>query len=242
MKIVWKQGEKMKKMLMTLLMVLCLGFAVGAGSPEEQESQPVGYVALTFDDGPSGKMTEQLLDGLRERDARATFFLCGYRMEQYPSALQRYLAEGHEIGVHSTVHTNLTKLTAEEVYQDMEVTAQKIFDVTGVRPTVMRPPEGKYNDTVLQAAAEEGLSVILWSVDPQDWACHDASAVLRTMAQKAENGDIILMHDMHESSVEAALALVDTLEAKGYCFVTVSELAALNGQSLEPGVVYREFP
>ena len=82
-------------MLLTTLLVLCLILAMGAGSPEEQEIQPVGYVALTFDDGPSGNMTEQLLDGLREREARATFFLCGYRMEQYPSALKRYLAEGH---------------------------------------------------------------------------------------------------------------------------------------------------
>lgn len=229
-------------MLLTTLLVLCLILAMGAGSPEEQEIQPVGYVALTFDDGPSGNMTEQLLDGLREREARATFFLCGYRMEQYPSALKRYLAEGHEVGVHSTVHTDLTKLTEEEVYRDMEETAQKIFEATGVRPTVMRPPEGKYNDTVLKAATEEGLSVILWSVDPQDWACHDSRAVLRTMAQNTGNGDIVLMHDMHKSSVEAALELVDTLEAEGYCFVTVSELAALTGQTLQPGSVYREFP
>lgn len=94
----------------TLAAVLLL-VNVWAESPEEKEQQPRGYIALTFDDGPSGALTEQLLDGLRQRNARATFFLCGYRMEQYPSALSRYLEEGHELGVHSTVHTDLTKLT-----------------------------------------------------------------------------------------------------------------------------------
>lgn len=213
----------------------------GAESPEEQELQPVGYVALTFDDGPSGELTEKLLDGLRQRDARATFFLCGYRMEQYPSALERYLAEGHEVGVHSTVHTNLTKLSAEQVHEDMQETAQKIYEATGVRPVVMRPPGGAYDDTVLKEAGDEGMSVILWSVDPRDWASHDSRAVLSTMARKAGNGDVILMHDMWESSVRAALELVDALQEKGYCFVTVSELAALTGQELAPGEVYQDF-
>lgn len=214
---------------------------VWAESPEEKEQQPRGYIALTFDDGPSGALTEQLLDGLRQRNARATFFLCGYRMEQYPSALSRYLEEGHELGVHSTVHTDLTKLTPREVQQDMAQTAEKIRELTGISPVVMRPPGGAYNETVCCEAEAEGMSVILWSVDPRDWASHDAGAVLHTMAREAGDGDVILMHDLSQSSVEAALRLVELLEEKGYCFVTVSELAALRGTELEPGNVYTDF-
>ncbi len=234
---------KWKKRVMSFLIlaVLMVG-SVWAESPVEKEQQPVGYIALTFDDGPSGTLTEQLLDGLRQRNARATFFLCGYRMDQYPTVLNRYLEEGHELGVHSTVHTDLTRLTPQEVQQDMEQTAGKIREFSGISPAVMRPPGGAYDETVCREAENEGMSVILWSVDPRDWASHDVGAVLRIMVQETGDGDIILMHDLSESSVEAALRLVDLLEEKGYCFVTVSELAALRGTELKPGNVYTDFP
>lgn len=233
----------MKKRLAILVicMSLLLSVPAAAESPEEQEQRPVGYVALTFDDGPSGDLTEELLDGLKDRGARATFFLCGYRMEQYPSALGRYVPEGHEVGVHSTVHADLTKLSIKEVHEDMKNTAQQIFVATGVRPKVMRPPGGAYNETVQKEAADEGMSVILWSVDPRDWASHNSQTVLRTMAKGTGNGDIILMHDMSHSSVDAALKLVDEMQEKGYAFVTVSELAALSGEEMAPGEIYKKF-
>ena len=231
----------MRKISAVLFFCLLLMTCTFAESPEEQEKQPVGYIALTFDDGPSGVLTERLLDGLRERNARATFFLCGYRMEQYPSALNRYLEEGHEIGVHSTVHTNLTKLSREEIHRDMKETALKIYAETGIRATIMRPPGGAYNEMVQEEAKDEGLSIILWSVDTRDWATSDAGAVLHTMSSRGTHGDVVLMHDMSKSSVEAALYLVDTMQARGYEFVTVSELAALTGTKLQPGCVYEEF-
>ena len=205
------------------------------------EMDCAGYVALTFDDGPSGSITEALLDGLRERNAHATFFLCGYRMEQYPSALPRYIAEGHQVGVHSTIHTDLTKLSPEEVHGDIKETAQQIFIATGVRPILMRPPGGAWDETVQREAAAEGMSLILWSVDPRDWATADADAVLQAMATCVGAGDVILMHDLSESSVEAALRLVDRMQAQGYRFVTVSELAEIAGRELEPGQVLRHF-
>ncbi len=229
------------RVLIGALLAAVLGIAVWAESPEEQERQPRGYVALTFDDGPSGPLTDRLLDGLRDRNARATFFLCGYRMEQYPTSLRRYVEEGHELGVHSTVHTDLTKLTPEALHEDMAGTAQKIREAAGVSPVVMRPPGGAYDEKVCREAEEEGMSVILWSVDPRDWATHDSGAVLRTMARDTGNGDVILMHDMSESSVQAALKLVDELQREGYCFVTVSELAALTGTALTSGQVYSDF-
>lgn len=227
--------------VMFCVLLLALMIPIFAESPEEQEQQPVGYVALTFDDGPSGELTEELLDGLRERGARATFFLCGYRMKQYPAVLSRYAAEGHEIGVHSTVHADLTKLSREAVHEDMQNTARQIQEATGVQPTVMRPPGGAYDETVQKEAGDEGMSIILWSVDPRDWASHNAGAVLHTMARNTGQGDVILMHDMSHSSVEAALKLVDQLQVEGYAFVTVSELASLSGEKLVPGQVYKKF-
>ena len=228
---------------LVLCLVLCLGLLVPcyAESPEEAERPVRGYVALTFDDGPSGALTEELLEGLRQRNARATFFLCGYRMEQFPDLMAQYLADGHELGVHSTVHTDLTKLTPEELHQDMGETARQIEERAGVRPVLMRPPGGAYDEAVLREAREEGLSVILWSVDPRDWATHDAAAVLKTMARNTGGGDVILMHDLSHSSVTAALRLVDQLQQQGYCFVTVSELARLTGTELAPGAVYERF-
>lgn len=224
----------MKKVLLVLFTVLLLGAsALAADAPE-----PAGYIALTFDDGPSGPITEALLDGLRERGAHATFFLCGYRMKEYPGPLLRYLAEGHELGVHSTEHLDLTGLDRERLREDLGVTAQMIRDVTGRAPTLMRPPGGAYNDLVRSEAKDLGLSVVLWSVDPRDWASKDASAVREAMAGSAGDGDVILMHDMSRSSVEAALGLIDALAPRGYRFVTVSELFARKGQTLTPGEVY----
>lgn len=226
--------------MLLMFLILCLTLCYGV-SPDEQEVSIKGYIALTFDDGPSGALTDRLLDGLRDAGARATFFLCGYRMEQYPEQLSRYIAEGHQVGVHSTVHTDLTQLSREQVHRDMKDTAQKIYVETGVRPVLMRPPGGAWNKTVSQEAADEGMSIILWSVDPRDWASHDAGCVLETMAAKAGSGDVILMHDMSESSVTAALELVRRLQKEGYVFVTVSELAELTGEKLEPGKIYTDF-
>lgn len=231
----------MKKLLVSVLCLLMCLIPAKAESPEEQEKQILGYVALTFDDGPSGPLTEKLLDGLEQRGARATFFLCGYRMDRYPDLLTRYTQGGHEIGVHSTVHTDLTQLSKEDVHTDMETTARQIYELSGIRPVVMRPPGGAWDETVQQEAKDEGMSVILWSLDPRDWASHNASAVLQTMTRRAGAGDIILMHDLSESSVSAALSLVDTLQKRGYCFVTVSELAQLSGVEMQPGVVYKHF-
>ena len=228
----------MKKPLLFLLAVLLLAWPVLA----EDGQEPAGYIALTFDDGPSGPITERLLDGLRDRDAHATFFLCGYRMDQYPAPLSRYVSEGHELGVHSWDHVDQTRLSVDDLHRDVKQTAQKIFTVTGVRPTLLRPPGGAWNENVKREAAGESLSILLWSVDPRDWATRDADAVLTAMAASVGDGDVVLLHDMSDSSVDAALRLIDRLSAQGYRFVTVTELAAIRGVSLAPGEVYRALP
>ena len=226
----------MKRILCCLLAALCLCLPASAGDT------PEGYVALTFDDGPSGPITMRLLDGLRERGAHATFFLCGYRMEQYPAPVPRYLAEGHELGVHSTVHANLTKLSPGDLRRDLSDTVRAIETSAGVRPTLLRPPGGAYNEAVLEAAEAKGLSVILWSVDTRDWAGDDPGAVLAAISGGVADGDIILMHDMSRSSVTAALALVDRLKAQGVEFVTVSRLLELRGREAAAGEVLSRLP
>lgn len=231
----------MKRAAVAVFFALLLAVGVWALSPAEREQQVKGYVALTFDDGPSGYLTETLLEGLEERNARATFFLCGYRMERYESLLTQYLPGGHELGVHSTVHTDLTKLSPEAVHRDLAETAERIAAATGVTPKFFRPPGGAWNETVLQEAEHQGLAVVLWSVDPEDWRSHSAQNVLSAMSREAGDGDIILMHDLSESSITAALRLVDFLQEKGYEFVTLSELMALRGEKPVPGRIYRDF-
>jgi len=225
----------MKKLLLVFFFALCLSMSAGA-------AEPAGYIALTFDDGPSGPITEKLLDGLLERDAHATFFLCGYRMREYPGPLGRYLPEGHELGVHSTRHLTLTKLSAPEIRRDLEETSEMIREATGVRPTLMRPPGGGVNSSVLSVCRELSLTPVLWSVDPRDWCRKEPEPVLAAMAREAGDGDIILMHDMSMSSVEAALRLVDDLGGRGFRFVTVSELASLRGRDLSPGSLVSNIP
>ena len=223
----------MRRVWMILLSLLVL--AVPARAAEEK------WVALTFDDGPSGALTEQLLDGLSVRSIHATFFVCGYRVAQYPAALRRIAADGHEIGLHSDKHDYMQHMTFAEVTDDLTRCQAAVFDCCGVDAHLFRPPGGLYSDNLLRASGDLGLSVILWSVDPEDWDAKKAATVLPTIRKEVFPGSIILMHDLHESSVEAALCAVDELQSQGYRFCTVSELAERSGTALQAGHVYSAF-
>ena len=200
------------------------------------EKVKIKYVAITFDDGPSGSITETLLDGLAKRGAKATFFLCGYRIDTYGSLPQKILDGGHEIGLHTDNHATLTKLSAAKVRKEL----QDVLDMLpeGANVTLMRPPGGAFNSTTKSVCADMGLSIIMWSVDPRDWATSDSSQVVSRIVSQVSDGSIILLHDLKSSSVRAALNVIDRLQAQGYEFVTVSELAEIKGRDLEPGEVY----
>lgn len=193
-------------------------------------------VALTFDDGPSGRFTERLLDGLQERQVSATFFLCGYRLKQYPALAQRMVDEGHEIGLHGYTHHNMAEMGQSELDQELSNTMALLPDNADIH--LLRPPGGKTTDKVAQAAASRGVSIVTWSVDPKDWATQDAVAVTKAVVERVRDGDIILLHDMTDSSVDAALAIIDLLCQRGYTFCTVSELASRQGMELSPGNCY----
>ncbi len=221
----------MRKLLAIILCFCLLTLPVKAAEP------PV--VALTFDDGPSGRFTRRLLAGLEDEGIQATFLLCGYRMELYPELTERIFREGHEIGLHGYSHKSMEKMCARDVAAEIEKTAALL--PIGCRAAWLRPPGGLTGKETSAAAKEAGLSLLHWSVDPKDWATHDAVAVERQVVDKVRDGDIILLHDMSDSSVDAALAIIRQLQSQGFRFVTVSELARLRGVQLQPGVEYSRF-
>jgi peptidoglycan/xylan/chitin deacetylase (PgdA/CDA1 family) len=192
-------------------------------------------VALTFDDGP-GEHTGRLLDLLGERGVRATFFVIGEMVAQDPGGqtTRRIVAEGHEIGNHTWSHPALAALPREAVRRELKNTDDIVERLTGVRMRMMRPPYGATDKAVAAVTRGEGLAQILWNVDTLDWLDRNAAVVIRR-AGKAEPGSIILLHDIHRSTVDAMPAILDALSRKGYTFVTVSELY---GRTPVPGKMY----
>lgn len=204
------------------------------------QAQEAKYVALTFDDGPSGKYTRQLLDGLYDRGVQATFLLCGYRMRDYPDLTRRIYDEGHEIGYHGFTHKNMKTMSRREIAR--ELTDSQALLPEGCRPVFLRPPGGCCSDAVRQVADARNLAILNWSVDPRDWATHDTAAVERSVLKNIKDGDIVLLHDMSASSVQAALDIIDVLLEQEYEIVTVSCLARLREAKLKPGQTYSRFP
>lgn len=193
------------------------------------------YVALTFDDGPSRHLTPQLLDILKERDVRATFFVVGRRVAAHPEILERIAGEGHEIGNHTWDHPSLEKLSPESVREQLERTNQVIRAVVGSYPVVMRPPYGRTNDLLNRRIWDDfGLKVILWSVDSSDWRHRDMDLVRWEILEGAQAGAIVLSHDTQPSTIAAMPGVLDDLLARGFQFVTVSELIALGGKLRTP--------
>lgn len=192
----------------------------------------VACVALTFDDGPA-RPTSRLLDILAERGSHATFFVVGVNATHNEELLARIVAEGHEVGNHALDHRDLTKLSAEQVREQVEGAAQAIEAVTGVRPRLLRPPYGALDERVAEVT---GMPFILWSVDPRDWADHDTALVAQRVASQAHRGSIVLLHDIHTTTVDAVPAILDDFAARGLTAVTVTDLL---GPELVAGRSYR---
>lgn len=196
-------------------------------------------VALTFDDGPSGRFTERLLEGLNKRNAKATFLLCGYRMELYPKLTEQIVEDGHEIGLHGYSHKSMDHMCKRDVEQEIKKSLELLPEDYEV--TFLRSPGGLYGPNVQSAAQEQDLALLHWSIDPKDWATNNAAAIKKSVINQVRDGDVILLHDMTDSSVNAALAIVDALQAQGFRFVTASELARLRNITLIPGQKYERF-
>ena len=203
-------------------------------------AEGLSYVALTFDDGPSGRFTQTLLDGLQQRNVKATFFLCGYRVRQFPDIAKRIYEEGHEIGCHGYSHKPMKAMSRRDIVQEITTTQSLLPE--GARVRLLRPPGGCCGDSVTQVAKARQMPILLWSLDPRDWATHNAAAVEESVIRKVKDGDVILLHDMSDSSVKAALEIVDRLMERGFRFATVTELAAHRNIPLRPGKIYTAFP
>mgnify|MGYP002520583389 CR=1 FL=1 len=189
--------------------------------PQTQNCEDIKQIAITFDDGPNPEYTPKLLDGLEKRGVKATFFLLGEEVEQYPDVVRRIHDDGHLIGVHSYKHVNFKEVGTDCVQQQIEKTQKAIYDVTGEYAGYIRPPYGCWQKELDQKV---NLIEVLWNVDPRDWATTDADTVVQRILKDTKPGDIILLHDASKSSVQAAFTVIDTLQKQGYSFVTVEEL------------------
>ena len=186
-----------------------------------EQSQAHPEVALTFDDGPSPKYTPLLLDGLKERNVQATFFLLGKNVKENQELVQRMQAEGHLLGNHTYNHVQLNKIPETTARQEILKTNNEIYEATGNYPEYMRPPYGAWKKN-MEFCVE--MLPVFWDIDTLDWKSQNVDAILKAAGEEPEDGSIILMHDEYQTSVEAALLLIDRLKEKGYEFVTVDEL------------------
>ncbi len=208
-----------------------LELAAGGGAVVEIE-EPHPVVALTFDDGPCPNTTGPLLEGLALREVPATFFLVGERIPGSEDLVRRMISEGHQVGVHTYNHVKLTELNREQYQGQVGRVRDLLTASVGRRDYWLRPPYGIINQEVKSWA--DG-PLVLWSVDPEDWKVKDKDRIVQAVLSRVKDGDIILLHDIYQSSVEAALDIVDGLLEQGYCLVTVEQLTELRGGRPGPG-------
>jgi peptidoglycan-N-acetylglucosamine deacetylase len=183
------------------------------------------YIAMTFDDGPSATLTPKLLDLLAAHHIKATFFVIGENVAEHPEIVARAAQEGHEIANHSWSHPNFGEMSDESVRRQLQQTDDAIKNATGKRPTLMRPPYGSITTREKRWIHDEfGYNIILWDVDPYDWKRPGPTVVRNRILKETRPGSIVLSHDIHPGTIEAMPSTFDELEAKGFKFVTVSEL------------------
>ncbi len=227
-----------------LIGVTCMGlyastpFVTAGGGTMVTIPDTPPVVALTFDDGPRADTTLRLLDGLALREVPATFFLVGEFISENKPLIRRMAAEGHQIGVHSYSHIRLTGLSREEFDSEVDQTRQELTNLLGKGDYWLRPPYGIIDESV-QAWADS--PVVLWSLDTLDWESKNAERIANQVVQQVQDGDILLFHDIYDSSVDAALRIVDVLTQRGYCFATVEQLLQDKGVTPEKGILYRRI-
>ncbi|MEU6500917.1 polysaccharide deacetylase family protein [Streptomyces californicus] len=194
-------------------------------------------IALTFDAGP-GKDTPRLLDILKEKRVHATFFLLGkHHVLKYPDVVRRIEDEGHEVANHTWTHKILTDQDPASIRTELERTQAAIEKITGRKPRLMRPPQGRTDDTVSEISKDLGLSQVLWSATAKDYATNDSALIRERIVDQASKDGVILLHDIYKGTVPAVPGIIDALQKDGYTFVTVPELMA--PAEPQPGTIYR---
>ena len=209
------------------------GKIINHGPKEEK------LIALTFDDGPHPQYTEEILDILKEYDAKATFFVLGKFAELYPEIIKRQSREGHEIGNHTYSHIDIKKSTKDKLLDEYEKTQNIIAKLTDNKPKLFRPPYGSFNNNTIDIVEMDNSIIVLWSShqDSKDWSNPDVKKIVNSTLSNVKNGDIILFHDYvyyeKSNTVEALKEILPELKNRGYKFVTISELINLEGESLK---------
>ena len=223
-------GKSWTKILCLDLMLCLLLFCAYGARKAEHEAEVLcnadvkaeyKKIALTFDDGPHPYYTEELLDGLKERGVHATFFVTGEHAKLHPDVLKRMQEEGHLIGNHTYSHIQLTSKNREKFKQELIDTNAVIWEITGEEVEYVRPPYGSWDKSFEK---ELNMFPVLWTVDPLDWCSSNVSCITERVVSKVKENDIILMHDYFDTSVTAALKVIDRLAEEGYTFVTVEEI------------------
>lgn len=236
----WGLVMRVKDKLITVVMVLAgvvLASGIFLAGRREEFTDAAAYIAcmtdkeksvdepkkiaLTFDDGPHPYYTEQLLDGLKERGAKASFFVMGKQAEAHPELVLRMQTEGHLIGNHTYSHLQLGQGNRETFKSELIKTNELLLEITGEEPQYVRPPYGSWDKSF---ESELTMIPVLWTIDPMDWCSSDVNGIVQKVTKKAEENAVILMHDEYKSSVTAALEIVDILQKQGYEFVTVDEI------------------
>ncbi len=195
-------------------------------------------VAFTFDDGPNTKTTTRLLDGMKEYDAKVTFFVLGSRVPYHAEVLKRAYQEGNQIGTHTQNHKNLNLLSDSEFLEEINNSVSEIKKVIGVEPTLLRPPYGNITPHIKNQIL---MHTILWNVDSIDWKLKDRYLIKEEILKNVSDGSIVLLHDIYTESVEGALLAMEELEKEGYAFVTIDEMVKLKGIDLDYNTSYFNF-
>ncbi len=220
----------------------------GQVMPEAAGTQPTAsgryidpskpMVALTFDDGPQTSVGNRIMDCLAQYGGKATFFMVGDRVPSRAAEVQRMVAEGHEVANHSMNHKYLQKLGAAEIQAQVVKCNDAIEAACGVRPKIMRLPGGNHNATV---RANTHMPMIQWNIDTLDWKTKNADKTVAAVLGNVRDGDIVLMHELYSQTGDAAVRIIPELVNRGYQLVTVSEMAAAKGYTLEAGKLYSSF-
>ena len=206
--------------------------SVGTKDSYSKVNTSLPFIALTFDDGPHATNTPRLLDLLKSRNVKATFYVVATNARRYPEIMRRIVAEGHEIGNHTYTHRKLTTLNDYAVDEEMRKTEQSIIRATGVKPRTMRPPYGALTQRQRGIIFSRfSYPTIMWSIDPEDWKRPGPSVVASRILTNAHNGAIILAHDLHAPTIDAMPQTFDGLLSRGYQFITVSQMLARKGRA-----------
>lgn len=231
-------GEEKEVLKSEVKSYLDSGWKRGTGNVDPD--QPM--IALTFDDGPNPDTTGKLLDALEENNARATFFMLGDHINSGKADIIKRMKDlGCDLGSHTYAHKQLTKLTGSALSDEFTKTEDNLKEVAGEGACCVRPPYGAYNDATREEAKKCGQPIILWSIDTLDWKTKNVDSIYSEVIDKVVDGDILLFHDIYETSVDAVIKLIPKLQEKGFQLVTVSEMGEAKIGGFEPGQVYTDL-